>query len=103
MNLDIIEKQAIEGKLACPSWRQHKTNREETNAVKQALLEAGYLNVRVTHARGTAWGWLGIYCDPKPNQTWQEMRNKVLRIAKSVTGRHGEFDGEINVFDRGVK
>lgn len=84
------------------SWRNHKTHREETKAVKEALLNAGYTNVRVGHGTGTAWGWLDIYCDDKvflqcnnPGRSFQDKRVEVLRIAKAVTGRHGDYDGEI--------
>ena len=79
------------------SWRNHKTHREETKAVKDALIEAGFTNVRVGHGTGTAWGWLDIHCDAKPGQDWQDKRVEALRIAKSVTGRHGDYDGDINV------
>lgn len=79
------------------SWRNHKTHREETKAVKEALLKAGFPNVRVGHSTGTAWAWLAIHCDAKPGQSWQDKRIEALRIAKAVTGRHGDYDGEINV------
>ncbi len=80
------------------TWRKHKTHREETKAVKDALLKAGFTNVKVGHGTGTAWGWLKIYCDAKPGQSYQDKRLEVLRIAKAVTGRHGDYDGEINVY-----
>jgi len=94
------------------SWRNHKTHREETKAVKDALLKAGFTNVRVGHDRGTAWGWLLISCDNKPfaagkeglrrvgdlaEQPCQAKRLEVLRIAQAVTGRHGDYEGEILV------
>ncbi len=37
--------------------------REETKAVKGALVRAGYTGVRVTHGNGTAWGWLHVWAD----------------------------------------
>ena len=79
------------------SWRNHETHREESKAVKDALLKAGFANVRVGHDRGTAWGWLLISCDNKPEQSYQDKRVEVLRITKAVTGRHGDYEGEILV------
>jgi len=79
------------------TWRDHKTHREETKAVKEALLKAGYTNVKVHHGTGTAWGWLVIHCDNKLGQSYEAKRLEVLRITKAVTGRHGDYDGEINV------
>jgi len=80
------------------TWRNHKTHREESKAVKDALLKAGFANVRVGHDRGTAWAWLKIHCDGKPEQSFQDKRAEVLQIAKAVTGRHGDYDGEISVY-----
>ena len=78
-------------------WRNHKTHREETKAVKEALVKAGFPNVRVGHGTGTAWGWLEIRCDAKPDQSYQDKRVEAIRIAKDVTGRHGDYDGDILV------
>lgn len=80
------------------TWRKHKTHREETKAVKDALVKAGFTNVRVGHGTGTAWGWLEIRCDAKPGQSYQDKRVEATRIAKAVTGRHGDYSGEINVY-----
>jgi hypothetical protein len=80
------------------SWRNQETHREETKAVKDALLKAGFANVKVEHGRGTAWGWLEIHCDAKPSHPYQDKKAEVLRIAKAVTGRHGDYDGEILIF-----
>jgi hypothetical protein len=79
------------------TWRNHKTHREETKAVKDALIQAGFTNVKVGHGTGTAWGWLIIHCDNKPGQSYEAKRLEVLGIAKAVTGRHGDYDGDINV------
>ncbi|MHA1262904.1 MAG: hypothetical protein ACTSSA_12570 [Candidatus Freyarchaeota archaeon] len=100
------------------SWRKHKTHREETRAVKKALIEAGINPKSVGHDRGTAWGWLVINLGPNPSGLkhekredipWicvgncpacernRELRNRVIRIAQEVTGRHGDYDGEIQV------
>jgi hypothetical protein len=79
------------------TWRNHKSHRDETKAVKEALLKAGYNHVRVNHGTGTTWGWLIIHCDDKSGQSYQDKRIEVLRTAKEVTGRHGDYDGEINV------
>ena len=84
------------------TWRNQKNHREESKAVKDALIEAGFTNVKVGHGRGTAWGWLKIHCAAKLGQSFprsfQENRVEVIRIAKAVTGRHGDYDGEINVY-----
>jgi len=80
------------------TWRNHKTHQEETKAVKDALIKAGFPNVRVGHGRGTAWGWLEIHCAGKPGQSLQDKRVEAIRIAKTVTGRSGEYDGEILVY-----
>ena len=79
------------------SWRNHKTHRAETKAVKDALIKAGFTNVKVGHGSGTAWGWLDIYCDAKPKQSYQDKRVEVILIAKGITGRHGDYNGEISV------
>jgi len=80
------------------NWRNHKTHREESKAVKDALLKAGFTNVKVSHGVGTAWAWLLIHCSAKPGISFQYNRVEVIRIAKAVTGRHGDYDGEINVY-----
>ena len=80
------------------TWKNQKTHRDETKAVKDALLNAGFTNVKVGHGRGTAWAWLKIHCSLQPGKSFQDQRVEVIRIAKSVTGRHGDYDGEINVY-----
>lgn len=80
------------------TWRNHKTHREESKAVKEALLKAEFSNVKVSHGTGTAWAWLLIHCTAKPGQSFQDNRVEVIRIAKAVTGRHGDYHGEINVY-----
>jgi hypothetical protein len=84
-------------KKSTQSWRKQKTHREETKAVKDALTQAGFTNVRVGHGTGTAWGWLKIRCDAKPGQSFQRADREVIRIARAVTGRRGDYDGNINV------
>ena len=99
-------------------WRKHDSHRAEVTAVKRALLLAG-INARVGHGRGTAWGWLEINIGA--GQQWgehvnidperpgcaascnrcrqlQAMRILALKIAQAVTGRHGDYSGEINIF-----
>ena len=71
-------------------------HREESLAVKEALVKAGYRNVKVKHGTGTAYGWLDIWAES--DEDWQTIRGNVIRIAKQVTGRHGDYDGEINVY-----
>ena len=89
-------------------WRNHDNHKEETKAVKNALAYAG-IKAKVTHGRGTAWGWLHINIgDPKQRNglkpapfeyqyTEEELalHRKVLKITQGITGRHGEYDGEI--------
>lgn len=102
------------------SWRNHATHREESRAVKDALIKSGYKNCQVGHGRGTAWGWLEIKAStPKPENCycgseeylrihrvgrcnacqdeWSKHYRAIINIAHSVTGRHGEYDGEISV------
>ena len=97
VNIAQIEQQATNGTLSNHTWREHKTHRAESAAVKKALIEAGYTSVRVGHGSGTAWGWLKIHADPLPEQTWQEKDRAIVQIAQRVTGRHGDYDGRINV------
>ena len=68
--------------------------REESKAVKAALARAG-IKARVGHGRGTAWSWLEITL---PATSGRAQHDKVLYIAQTVTGRHGEYDGRINVY-----
>ena len=90
------------------AWRNQENHREETKAVKKALLDAG-IKANVTHGTGTAWGWLHINIgDPKQRNGLKEeefgrqyteeelaLHKKVLEIAQKTTGRHGDYDGEI--------
>lgn len=76
------------------AWRIQKTHREETKAVKAALKAAGIEFVKVGHGTGTAWGWLHI----KLAGEWSSARNaEAVRVVKAATGRHGDYDGCINV------
>lgn len=94
------------------AWRNQANHKEETKAVKKALADAG-IGAKVTHGRGTAWGWLHINigspkernglklessdCQHAYQYTEEELafHRKVLKIAQEITGRHGEYDGEI--------
>lgn len=83
------------------AWRNQDSHKEETKAVKKALADAG-IKAKVTHGRGTAWGWLHINIgSPKErngepfDEEEQALHRKVLKIAQETTGRHGEYDGEI--------
>lgn len=96
--------------------------KQETTAVKRALVSKGFENnnIRVTHGKGTAWGWLHIDaklhhkpdCDcveyspvgdvPRQlGQRCQDLRrecyDRITQIAQDVTGRHGEYDGRVGV------
>jgi hypothetical protein len=106
------------------AWRNFSDHKEESRAVK-AMLKKEYSNVRVRHGRGTAWGWLEIYLtiprpancrcnDPeaKPNSwanchictsAWRGAYDEVGRKVRELTGRSGEYGGNINIsptFDR---
>jgi len=72
------------------SWRNQKTHREETKAVKEALKKAG-ISAKVGHGTGTAWSWLEIFTDRTGD------REKILEIAQDVTGRSGDYHGNILV------
>ena len=63
----------------------------ETKIVKAALKEAG-INCRVGHGKGTSWGWLYVFIDRSTDH------DTVLSIVQGVTGRHGNYDGRINIF-----
>jgi hypothetical protein len=112
------EQKSGPGEIA-EGWRKHRTHREETQAVKKALEKAG-IKAKVGHDTGTAWGWLVINLGPNPSglehrkmegtpTPWlcaggcpacernRELRDQTLRIAQEVTGRHGDYDGEISI------
>ena len=88
--------------------------KEETKAVRKALKAVG-INGRVSHGRGTAWGWLKVNIGE--GQQWGEhdrgaegnrglcngacqrckntkaMREQTQAIIREVTGRDGEHNG----------
>lgn len=90
------------------SWRNQDSHIEETRAVKKALADAG-IKAKVTHDKGTAWCWLHINLgDPKKRNGLKkvesgniytdeelELHRKALNIALKITGRKGDYDGEI--------
>ena len=73
--------------------------REETMLVKKALIAEGFdkCGVRVGHDRGTAAGWLEIQASCRKGAYWQKEYDLALAIAQRVTGRHGDYSGEISV------
>lgn len=75
------------------SWRNFQNHRDETRAVKQALTKARIPFSKIGHGRGTGWAWLEIYLGNR--ETYQRYADKVLRIAQDVTGRTGDYNGEI--------
>ncbi len=76
------------------------TRRQETKIVKDALLAAGYTGVKVGHGTGSAYGWLDITITGIGANG--NNRANVLAIAQKVTGRHGDYDGDICIeFRRG--
>ncbi len=72
--------------------------KHETKAVKQALASNGFTGISVGHGTGTAWGWLHIRINQLNCFSEANTRNGALRIAQRVTGRHGDYDGNINVY-----
>ena len=95
------------------AWRNQATHQEETKAVKTELVRLGYKDAKVRHGSGTAWGWLHIkvsitkpvncgcervdigLCRPCLDLSGLHYR-KAIDIAQTITGRHGEYDGNIN-------
>lgn len=94
-------------------WRNQATHQEETKAVKAELVRLGYKDAKVGHGTGTAWAWLHIQvsvpkaracrCTDEPIGKCLECRHlsnehyqRAISIAKRVTGRDGQYDGEIN-------
>ena len=91
--------------------------RKETKAVKGALKDVG-IKSRVTHGTGTAWGWIEVnigspaqrngYMDHPSGRGQQytpeesELQNRVLKIVQEVTGRHGEYSGNILILSQEV-
>ena len=85
-------------------------NKQETKAVKAALKTAG-IHARVSHGRGTGYGWLNINLgdpaqrngtEPHPSgvgtrytEAEGALHAKVAEIVRKVTGRHGAYGGEI--------
>ena len=89
--------------------------KEETKIVKGALAKLGYQDIKVTHGRGTAWGWLtvevsvnkpaGCDCDmSNPHRlpyycsicsdTLHTNRVEITDILLETTGRRrGDYDG----------
>jgi hypothetical protein len=75
-------------------------HREESKTVKDALSAAG-IKARVGHGKGTAWNWLHIKIDLPENCSenyWRELWPIAEKIAQAVTGRRGEYGGEINLY-----
>ena len=101
------------------SWRNQDNHKEETKVVKAALQAAG-INAKVGHGHGTAWAWLKInigtgqqfgehthvgdypWRQPERCQRCREMKRMAKlteEITQKVTGRHGEWGGEINIHE----
>jgi len=107
------------------AWRKQESHGEETKAVKAALITAGFDVLKVGHGKGTAWGWLHITlakplelgCEEHGSygnynqsncsgcrtftESMRDLDRKAVQLAQEVTGRHGEYDGNINVNFRG--
>ena len=78
------------------AWRNQETHQEETKAVKAALTQAHIPFTKVGHGTGTAWGWLHIKLD-EPWVRGHDRDREVIRVVQEATGRHGDYDGCINV------
>ena len=91
--------------------------RQETKIVKAALKNAGLSDCRVHHGTGTAWGWLDVHSEIKHHPEcactkhsygtqetsdkcrdhWKRKHDALLDTVLKATGRHGEYDGNVNV------
>ena len=84
------------------TYRPGTYGREESKAVKDALLRAGFPVLAVTHGKGTARGWLEIWMEKATPEQWRDgSERRALDIAQDVTGRHGDYDGRINIMRQG--
>lgn len=92
--------------------REQFSRRDESRAVKIALKAAG-IAAHVSHDTGTAYGWLVVrvtrpdnvphieaeagHARNCPGCLWYtETRNAAIGIAQAVTGRHGDYEGQIS-------
>ena len=72
--------------------------KQETKLVKDELARYG-INAKVTHGRGTAWGWLelnvgsGQQFGPGHPEAAEIISRFAIRKTLEVTGRAGEYDG----------
>gem|GEM_PF-1362690 len=96
------------------TWRNFPDHKSETKAVKEALKKAG-IDAEVKHGSETAWGWLEINIgDPRLRNGLRQghfgsqytdeervLHDTVLKIAKDITGRRGDYKGEIRVLSQG--
>ena len=75
------------------------TPRQETTAVKTALIEAGFNKnvVSVGHGRGTAAAWLEMLVNQIEGLAYNGSYELALSTAQRVTGRHGDYSGQIAV------
>lgn len=75
------------------AWRKHMDHRAETKAVRLALKAAGLPVGKVTHGRGTAWAWLEVTLIGGT----ADQRHEAHRIIADVTGRSGDYNGDVLV------
>jgi hypothetical protein len=76
------------------SWPQQESHARETRAVRQALNSHGIKAEWIRHGRATAWDWLEINLGKQAAGN-RALQDEALRIAKSVTGRQGDYTGRI--------
>jgi hypothetical protein len=111
------------------SWRKFDDHRAESKAVKKFMVSEGYINVKVGHGRGTAWGWLDVHFDiPRPTDCycnkpgWEEVRKNEMTISclncgkewqrvyaevgrklMDFTGRSGDYNGDISIHSEWIE
>ena len=76
------------------------TPREQTKAIKSALVKAGYTHPRVRHGTARYPAWLDIEVSvPEPfSHQWRaDHHNRIGKIVRSVTGEHGDPVGQVSI------
>jgi hypothetical protein len=71
-----------------------KMNRREESLTVRNALSADGIKSKVNHGTGTAWGWLEIHVERGMGHSHEG----IIKRVQEVTGRHGEYDGNINIY-----